>query len=262
VGEDLRRVQRIVEWCRSRLVMATPSDADELTAGRWPHHTDRILLTFDDGWESNYQVASWLADIGVSAIFFVVPSLIGRSAEEYLAFHAQNQLIPRVPEASRGARGLSQAQLREMRAMGHRIGAHNFAHRDLGFLHQASALHYEIDNAVESVGEMLGTPCNDFAIAYGMPHNVSDEAVAHLKDLQARGLRVYSCHRGLNVPGTTPSFLLRHPWEPHHPTNFTRLCLEGGGDRRHGLWIRLMVRRVGPLALADQSSLPALGAVS
>jgi len=262
VGEDLRRVQRIVEWCRSRLVMATPSDADELTAGRWPHHTDRILLTFDDGWESNYQVASWLADIGVSAIFFVVPSLIGRSAEEYLAFHAQNQLIPRVPEASRGARGLSRAQLREMRAMGHRIGAHNFAHRDLGFLHALPELRYEIDNALECLGEILGTPCHDFAIAFGMPHNLSDEAIEHLKVLQARGMRVYSCHRGLNVPGKTPSFLLRHACEPFHPMNFTRICIEGGGDRRLGSEVRLMLGRVGALPIADRGPLAAQGVLS
>ena len=256
----MRRVQRVVEWCQAHFVMATPSDADEIAAGRWPHGTDRILVTFDDGWESNYEMARWLASIGVSAIFFVVPSLIGRGAEEYLRFHSQHQLVPSVPEATRGARGLSRTQLREMRAMGHRIGAHNFAHRDLGSLHDTLALRYEIDNALESVGEMLGTPCKDFAVAFGMPHNVSEEAVAHLKELQAHGLRVYSCHRGLNVPGTTPSFLLRHPWKPEHPMNFTRICIEGGGDRHHGDWIRLMVRRVG--ALAGENPVPALGAVS
>src|SRR5215471_2279404 len=114
-GDDMKRFERIVEWCRSRFAMATPADADEIAAGRWPHASDRILVTFDDGWESNFVAARWLASLGVSAIFFVVPSLIGRDAREYVRFHAQNQVIPGVPEGSSGARGLSLAQLREMR---------------------------------------------------------------------------------------------------------------------------------------------------
>lgn len=260
-GEEMKSFQRIVEWCRGRFAMATPTDADAIAAGRWPHDQDRILVTFDDGWESNFEAARWLADIGISAIFFVVPSLIGRNGEEYVRFHAQNQVTPGL-QASPGARGLSPAQLREMQAMGHRIGAHNFAHRDLGLLHALPDLRYEIDNAIDRVGEVLGAPCNDFAIAYGMPHNLSDEAISHLKGLQGRGVRIYSCHRGLNVPGTTPSFLLRHAWEPFHPMNFTRICIEGGGDRRLGWWADLMVSKVGALPVVDGSSLAAASALS
>jgi hypothetical protein len=261
LGDDMKRFQRIVEWCRSRFAMATPADADEIAAGRWPHDADRILVTLDDGWESNFEAARWLADIGVSAIFFVVPSLIGCNADEYVRFHARNRLIPGLPEGAHGARGLSLEQLREMRAMGHRIGAHNFGHRDLGLLHALPDIRYEIDNAIERIGELLGAPCNDFAIAYGMPHNLSDESIAHLKGLQARGTRIYCCHRGLNVPGKTPSFLLRHACDSFHPMNFTRICIEGGGDRRLGAWARLMVHRVGVLPVPD-GRFATLGALS
>jgi hypothetical protein len=44
--------------------------------------------------------------------------------------------------------------------------------------------------------------------------------------------------------------------------NFTRICIEGGGDRRVGTWVRLMVRRVGALPVAEGGSLAALGARS
>jgi hypothetical protein len=262
LGDDLKRFQRIVEWCRSRFAMATPADADAIAAGRWPHDTDRILVTFDDGWESNFEAARWLAGIGVSAIFFVVPSLIGRDGDEYFRFHAQNGVTPSLPQGSPGARGLSTAQLCEMRAMGHRIGAHNFGHRDLMLLRALPDIRYEVDNALEAMGEILGAPCSDFAIAYGMPHNLSDEAIVHLQGLQARGIRIYSCHRGLNVPGKTPSFLLRHECNPLHPTNFARICIEGGGDRRLGAAAGLMVRRVGTLPVADEGSLPVVGVPS
>ena len=64
------------------------------------------------------------------------------------------------------------------------------------------------------------------------------------------------------MPGKTPSFLLRHEWKPFHPTNFTRICIEGGGDRRLGASIRLMVRKVGTLPVADGGSLPVVGVPS
>lgn len=250
LGPELARLQKTVEWCRRHFTIASPSDADEVAAGRWPHAGDRLLFTFDDGWGSNFEAARWLAEAGVSAIFFVVPSLIGRDADEYIRFHARNNLVPNVPMASPGARGLSAEQLRSMRAMGHRIGAHNFAHRDLGALFELKDIRYEIDNALETVGELLGTRCDDFAIAFGQTQNVSAEAIAYLKQLESRGLRVYSCQRGLNVPGKTPSFLLRHASEPFHPANFTRICIEGGADRHMRGPVRALLDRVGPLPVA------------
>ncbi len=101
LGDNMERFRRIVEWCRSRFAMATPADADEIAAGRWPHDVVRILVTFDDGWESNCEAARWLAGIGVSAIFFVVPwrhkirSCPRRSTE-----------ATSVPAASEGLEGL------------------------------------------------------------------------------------------------------------------------------------------------------------
>jgi hypothetical protein len=59
--EELRRIKRIVDWCRSRFSMATPADGEAICAGRWPHSADKVLLTFDDGRESNCEPAKWLA---------------------------------------------------------------------------------------------------------------------------------------------------------------------------------------------------------
>ena len=245
--EQLERLRRIVDWCRTRFPMASPADVDRLVAGRWRTGPDRVLLTFDDGYESNFEAARWLARIGVSAIFFVVPSLIDRTNQEYLRFHEQFGVKAYIPSTRPGARGLSTSQIREMAAMGHRIAAHNFAHRDLGLLRDQAAIRYEVSNAVEKVGELTGSPCNDFAIAFGQPDNVSEEAAAYLLE---HCPRVYSCHRGLNVPGKTPRFLLRHACEPDHPLAFTRICLEGGADRRVADAARTMSHRVGPLPIS------------
>lgn len=98
-------------------------------------------------------------------------------------------------------RSLSRSQVLEIAAMGHRLGAHNDAHRDLSKLHDPEALSYEIDSAIEQVADLTGSPCEDFAIAFGQPSHLSVEATRHLL---RRCRRVYSCVRGLNVPGRTP----------------------------------------------------------
>lgn len=240
----LKQIIRIVDWCRGRFAMASPADADGMFAGRWRSGGDRVLVTFDDGYESGFEAAQWLARIGVSAMFFVVPPLIDRTQEEYLRFHERFGVKAYTPLGRPGARGLASGQLREMVAMGHRIGAHNFAHRDLGLLRDPTEIHYEISNAIEMVGELTGATCGDFAIAFGQPENLTDEAAAYLAQ---HCPRVYACHRGLNVPGKTPKFLLRHACEASHPFAFTRICIEGGADRRVSDAASTMARRVGVL---------------
>lgn len=249
--DELDQVKRIVDWCRDRFPMATAADADDLFAGRWRDGpVDRVLVTFDDGLASNYEAAAWLERVGVAAAFFVVPSLVDRTMAEYLRFHERRGVRAHAPLSAPGASGLASAQVREMRAMGHRIGAHNFAHRDLGRLHTPDDLRYEIANALEGVAELTGAACEDFAIGFGQPENLSSEAAAYLL---ASCPRVYACHRGLNVPGRTPRFLLRHAFSPSHPVAFTRLCLEGGADRRLAGRAREMVRRVGALPATSGS---------
>ena len=241
----LDHLRRLVDWWREDSSMATPDDVDAIVAGRWsagPH--DRLLITFDDGLATNHDAARWLASAGVPAVFFIVPSLVDRTVSEFLRYHDERGVkgFPPVPDGS--ASGLSTSQVREIVSMGHRVGAHNFAHRDLGLLHGTDDLHYEIGTAIEAVGEVTGVRCRDFAIGFGQPDNVSSPAADYLL---ASCPNVYSCHRGLNVPGLTPRFLLRHGHEPGHPLEFTKVCLQGGADHRLLGRLREMERRVGVL---------------
>jgi peptidoglycan/xylan/chitin deacetylase (PgdA/CDA1 family) len=252
---ELPELSRIVGWCRERFGLATPADADALFEGRWrTAPVDRVLFTFDDGLASNHEAAQVLWEAGVSATFFVVPSLVDRTIGEFVRFHDRFQVKAYPPVRDENVRGLSSTQLREIVAMGHRVAAHNFAHRDLGNLHSASDLRYEITNALDRVAELTGAPCLDFAIGFGQPWNVSEQATAYLLE---HCPRVYACHRGLNVPGKTPRFLLRHAHLPQHPFAFTCACLEGAGDHRAAAGVQEMTLRGGPLPRSSPPSRPA-----
>lgn len=237
--ESLDGLKRVVEWWRERWPMATPDDVDALVAGRLQlGGLDRLLVTFDDGLADHHAAATWLASVGVRAVFFVIPSLLDRTIAQFVRHHAEHgvKAYPPVPDGA--VRGLSTSQVREMLAMGHRIGGHNDAHRDLGTVHSPEDLRIEIDAALARIGELSGTPCNDFAVGFGQPQHLSAAAAQYLG---RRCANVYMCHRGLNVPGRTPRFLLRHAHELGHPLAFTKVCLEGGGD--HHLQDRMLAMR-------------------
>jgi Polysaccharide deacetylase len=245
---DMRRFQAIVTWALDHFDLADPADIDAVRDGQpttW--RRDRIAFTFDDGYADHYGAARWLSDRGVRATFFVVPSFIGRSIPEYLEFHDTRGVRAfDFAVDPRSRRGMSTEQLREMLAMGHRIGAHNYGHRSLANLRAARDMDYEIHNALTGVEEITEAKCEDFAFAFGHPEFISDEAIRYLA---GRCRRVYACVRGLNVPGLTPSFLLREDVLLSYPMRLVRQCIVGGADDRYAPMRSQLLERTGPLPL-------------
>jgi peptidoglycan/xylan/chitin deacetylase (PgdA/CDA1 family) len=247
--EEMGAFRAVVDWLLDEFPIATPEDADAVFRGVNPAvGRDRMLLTFDDGLFTNHAAAELLASRGVRAIFFIVPSFVDRTLSQYLDYHRRRGVEPYpLGRTARRSIGLTRTQVLEMAAMGHRIAAHNDAHRDLGRLHNQADLDYEIGQALDGVGQILGQPCRDFAFGFGQPENLSPEA---LDRLVSSRLQVYACFRGLNVPGITPRFLMRHGFEYGHPPAFTRLSLAGGADHTvHDRQVRLL-RACGALPAA------------
>jgi peptidoglycan/xylan/chitin deacetylase (PgdA/CDA1 family) len=251
--DDFSRFRSVVDWISSSMTIATPDDADHFFDGSMPVlERDRLLITFDDGLYTNYVAAKHLADLGIRAIFFVVPSFIGRTVSQYVDYH-HNRGVEAYPLGSleSESRGLSRSQLHEIVAMGHRVAAHNYAHRDLGKLNSTDDITYEIDNALDSLNQELQSDCKDFAFAFGQPANLSPGAVARLRTLE---LRVFACFRGLNVPGENARFLMRHGFEYRHPSLFTRASLLGAADHSVADRQRWMLASIDPLAGRPQQA--------
>lgn len=225
---DRARFRRLVERCREAFEPASPDDI-EAAPGGGEGGRDSLLFTFDDGFAGNLEAARYLAERGWRAIFFVIPSFLDRDLASYRDFHRAQGVEPFLP-VSRHDRALTRAEVREMAAMGHRIAAHNYGHRDLGRLRERDELDYEIGRALAEVSELTGSECRDFAWGFGHPQHLSVEAWAYLK---AREVRTYSCVRGKNVPGLTPRILLRDNVSLAHPSGYSLLVLRGGLDHRY-----------------------------
>lgn len=242
--------RRLLDWCEQRFERGTAADAAALVRGAFvPGKCDKLLFTFDDGHDNNLLAAQLLAERGWQAVFFIVPPYLNRSIDEYCAFH-HAQGVEAVPFGQKNVdqpvHGLSDDQVRSMVAMGHVAAGHNYAHRDLGALADRAELEYEIGRALDDLSLLTGQPCTHFAWGNGTPRHLSDAAIAYLNE---RGVTVYSSVRGLNVPGTTPTLLLRDAvgLPPLFPEAWSKLLLLGGVDHRYLAARENLTRRGGTL---------------
>ena len=229
---SLGRFQKIVNACRRRWEMAAPSDVESysrLPDGIQGASADRLLLTFDDGFESNFAAAKWLGEQGIQAMFFIVPEFVGKSVDEMQAALGKRGIIAKPINADGSRRGLTRSQLNEMQSMGHRIAAHNTCHRDLGKLQTDEDLAIEIDESLDKISEWTGETCRDYAYAWGREKNLTTASAERLKQ---RDCRIYASIRGLNVRGLTGPILWRNAIQSSEPVPFILAGIGGGMDHR------------------------------
>jgi peptidoglycan/xylan/chitin deacetylase (PgdA/CDA1 family) len=133
----------------------------------------RIVLTFDDGYESDLTVAaSLLADHGFSATFYVVPGLLGRPGY------------------------LTKQGVVELAKLGFEVGSHSLTHSYLNDLDTA-ALDRETGSSRARLEDILGRRVRHFACPGGRYNSAVVEAV------QRAGYEsMATSHVGLNRPAT------------------------------------------------------------
>jgi len=224
--DDFDRFRRFVDRCGTHFPFAGPEGVDGFTVSAG---SDAILLTLDDGHARTFRALEWLASIDVRITCFVIPSYVGRSVREFLDYHARRGVTAYNIGGARdlaATRGLEASQLEELESMGHRLGAHNNAHRDLAALDEAGA-RYEIDEGIEALEQTLGHRVDDFAWAFGMVANVTPASLAMMR---ARCGRVYSCVRGLNMASAARGVLLRDPVSVDFPAVVNSACIRGAFD--------------------------------
>ena len=103
----------------------------------------KVLLTFDDGYKSDYEkVVPLLKKYNVNALFFIIPSYLGK--KNYLSAN----------------------QLQHINEMGFTIGSHSLTHPDFSNLN-TKEVRNEMRNSKSELENLLNLKIQHFAFPYG-----------------------------------------------------------------------------------------------
>lgn len=157
--------------------LITPALAGARLSGQAPVDGQApVLLTFDDGFVSNFRVARDILDpLGIKALFFVCPGLVDMEKTDRIAAIGSN--IFRGRREATGLDLMDWEQLGRLAASGHEIGCHSAHHVALAGL-VAQMLEDEIGAAKARLAAVLGRSSPWFAFPFGDVGNIDAPALA------------------------------------------------------------------------------------
>ena len=120
-----------------------------------------ILLTFDDGFESNYFFAKKVLNkLKIKAIFFIVTDLLEKKIKKILS-----RIVSK--NSKQNYKFLKKKQIKELIKMGHLIGAHGKAHLRLSEISNFKDLKEEIILPKKKILQQFKKKTDFFAYPYG-----------------------------------------------------------------------------------------------
>ncbi|MBI1735261.1 MAG: polysaccharide deacetylase family protein, partial [Candidatus Rokubacteria bacterium] len=126
-----------------------------------------VVLTIDDGYQDNFLPLRAIRErVDVPITLFVSTEHVGKGTE----------FAHDVASGRHGFAPLTWAQLAQLRREGVEIGSHTRTHFDCGSS-DAVALHGEIVGSSQDLETELGEPATLFAFPFGLPANISPEAM-------------------------------------------------------------------------------------
>ncbi len=155
-------------------------------------------ITFDDGYEDNYEASKVLRALELPCAFFISTRIVGTDQ----AFpHDLRRLGHRVP-------ALRWSQIREMAEWGFEFGNHTATHQNLGQLSLEEA-RAEIQAAQEDLLREVGSAGRGSWLAYpfGKPQDIRSDVRQALQDLGVECC--LSAYGGTNPPDLNPMDIRR-----------------------------------------------------
>ncbi len=157
---------RHLEWlsANAKVVSLASIQSSQQEKSRKELH---VALTFDDGYSESVQNAlPLIVDRGWPCTFFV-------------SSHFLETGLPFPHDISRGYAHAPNSidQVKWMAARGIEIGCHTHTHANLGYGLSKATLRREIVDSRKKLQDLSGQPVRYFAFPYGMPENMSADAI-------------------------------------------------------------------------------------
>jgi len=160
-----------LEWVSRHFTISNLNSFTEIWRKPETHADSKppILFTFDDGRESNYQIAAPLLEsFGGRGVFFIVPAFAECPPAAALDFY-RSKINPHSrsgDEKWEDWKPMSPAQIADLSARGHAVGNHTFSHARLAGL-PAEDLEREIGESARKLASWTHQPVECFAWTFG-----------------------------------------------------------------------------------------------
>ena len=193
-----------------------PIEFESYLLGKKKINSRKILLTFDDGFKSNYYIAKQILDpLDIKSIFFVNPTYAKlKTRFKQVQFMKNNLLFNNAnPNNSENPDNseilpLTFDDMRNLIKNGHYIGSHTLNHKRLSELKSKKDLKNEILVSKVVLEKELNTQINHFAYPFGDINSISSEA---MKLANQHYKYVHSGVRGINYSSVNKYALRREP---------------------------------------------------
>jgi peptidoglycan/xylan/chitin deacetylase (PgdA/CDA1 family) len=161
------RFRRVLRMLRDRYTVITASDLISRLSGGAPLTGREVVISFDDGYLDNYEIAApLLEEFGLPAIFFLTAGYVG-TAKPFPWDDAKRISAPL----------MTWTQAAELIGRGHEIGCHTWSHPDLGVT-PVDRWQAELLDARAFMENKLSTRVAHFAYPFGGRNNITADWVA------------------------------------------------------------------------------------
>jgi len=185
-----------------------------------------ILLTFDDGFKSNFYVAQGiLKKQNIKALFFVPSDFIKIKKNAQLKkFVKKNIFDNQNIKNYEKFKNMTAKDLKSLVKDGHTIGCHTKTHANLGLINNIAKLNKEILDSAISLENLLKIKVKHFAYTYGNYGSMNNKS---LKIAFKRYDFIYSCLRGNNFENKKNNIIKRDTVYLDSSNNLLKIFLSG-----------------------------------
>lgn len=210
--------ERQLQFYADHFAPVGAAELEDCLAGTWASERPGLLMTFDDGYRSNYDVAAPLLEkYGFRGVFFIPEAYI---AEDRAAAERACNDAPREPEPR-----MTWAECADLVARGHRIGCHTRTHVRLADALTPDQLADEISQSGIDISRRIGRPMTDFCWVGGEEWSYGSGAYEEIR--KAGYERAFMTNLYPVRSGSSPLWIQRTNVEADWPLDQVRFYLSG-----------------------------------
>jgi len=232
--KDFATFREKLKWLSKKWNFINVKDFEEMMNGNKKIIGNNLLLTFDDGFLSDYFVAKEILNpMGISALFFIISGYSKlKEKKDQIAFLEKN-LYPKwrghnIPYNRDDLINMSLENIEYLIQTGHEIGFHTTSHQKLSIINNETDLNDEIIKGADELEAALNIKIKHFSFSFGDLDSFSEKALTTAK---SRFKYIYTGMRGNNAKHLTHPFAIRRDTiAVTDSNNMVGIYLLGGAD--------------------------------